>query len=503
MSASLAQTRENILYRLLYFGLILKVEIMISKALVIAVFANCIQLAYSEPSNYSSAASVLGQGNFSTSNVPDPPTARSLSQPEGIAIDPNTGKFFVADEGNNRVLRYSSAAAYQTNAAAEAVFGQADFVSKGIGTTATTMSSPYGITIDSSGRLWVCDYGNNRVLRFDNASTKATGAAADGVLGQPDFESATPPGAPPHSSFDAPGGVVVDGEGRLYVSDEELDRILRFDNAASLSGVVPADVVLGQPDLSTFAEETDQSSFTDPWGVWIDEFGNLWVCDEGNNRVLRFDSVSSKGNGAAADAVFGQDDFDSSSPGLDGSSFGSPYYAAVAPNGTLWVGDYDNNRFLGFRNAANRGADGVTVMTSPEADIVVGQPNFTDNTSLPASARDTKRGSAIAFGRLGSIFFNDYGNDRILRFSAPLEIKAPRRVKTRRNRVTIRGRSSGAELVEYRIPGQGGYKRAKGNTSRWRVKVKRIKRRNTIVRLRARAFDNRTDKAKTKVIKES
>ncbi len=42
-----------------------------------------------------------------------------------------------------------------------------------------------------SGRLWVADFFNYRLLRFDNAAGKINGGNADGVLGQPDFNNVT------------------------------------------------------------------------------------------------------------------------------------------------------------------------------------------------------------------------------------------------------------------------------------------------------------------------
>ena len=135
------------------------------------------------------AASVLGQPDFVSKAAGVSATA--LSGPNGVAVDPTTGKLFVGDRTNHRVLRFASAEAQQSGAAAEAVFGQDDFTTRVTGTAANRFNSPIGVHVDAAGRLWVADFSNNRVLRFDGASAKATGAAADGVLGQPGFTTAT------------------------------------------------------------------------------------------------------------------------------------------------------------------------------------------------------------------------------------------------------------------------------------------------------------------------
>ncbi|MFN7928679.1 MAG: hypothetical protein U0Y68_12150 [Blastocatellia bacterium] len=82
--------------------------------------------------------------------------------------------------------------------------------------TASSLRTPIAVVADAAGRLWVSDQDDNRVLRFDNAAAKANGAPADGVLGQPNFTSNTlnPPSA---VSLNLPQGIFVDSSGRLWV----------------------------------------------------------------------------------------------------------------------------------------------------------------------------------------------------------------------------------------------------------------------------------------------
>ena len=143
------------------------------------------------PTNHQPATLVLGQPNFTTTVAAT--SQNGMFSPLGVTVDPTTGKVFVSEQINSRVLRFASLASLDDGLAAEAVLGQADFISgsanRGGGVAANTLSNPVGMSVDSGGRLWVADAGNHRVLRYDNASTKANGADADSVLGQPNMNS--------------------------------------------------------------------------------------------------------------------------------------------------------------------------------------------------------------------------------------------------------------------------------------------------------------------------
>ena len=78
------------------------------------------------------------------------------------------------------------------------------------------------------GNLWVADGGNNRVIRYpyDSASGEIL-KAADLVLGQPDLYSNRP--GDTLDKFHAPSTVEFDLQGKLYVADTVNDRILVFN----------------------------------------------------------------------------------------------------------------------------------------------------------------------------------------------------------------------------------------------------------------------------------
>jgi hypothetical protein len=358
--------------------------------------------------NGQAATLVLGQAVFTTSTTGN--TASTTNGPSAVAVDPTTGKVFVTDAFNNRVLRFASGAALVNGAGAEAVLGQPDFTTITAGTTASKMSFPFGVFVDSGGRLWVGETGNNRVLRFDNAATKANGANADGVLGQADFTSSA--SATTQSRMNNPRNTIVDSAGQLWVADQGNNRVLRFDNAATKANGANADAVLGQADFTSSTAATTQNGMKQPGGVAVTSSGTLFVGDGDNNRVLRFDNAATKANGANADAVLGQANFTSSTAATTQNGMRSPFGVAYDSEGRLYVSDQWNHRILIFNSAA-------TLANGAPADNVLGQTNFTTGTVNTGGMSASTLYAPIqvfADNSAGVLWAADYGNSRVLRY---------------------------------------------------------------------------------------
>ena len=358
-------------------------------------------------SNGQNADVVLGQANFFVGVSGT--SAIQVYHPRGAVVDPTTGKLFVADYFNCRVLRWSSANAAVSGSAAEAVLGQTSFITSPAGQTQNTMYNPFHLFVDGAGRLWVADLLNNRVLRFDNASFKSSGASADGVLGQPDFTKNST--GTTSTKMNGPSGVTVDQFGRLFVADANNHRVLRFDNAAFKSNGASADGVLGQPHFTTSNANTNADGMNYPYDVAINPQGTLFVCDNLNNRILRFDNAASKSNGASADGVLGQNDFTSNIYAVAQSRMYSPQGISLDAKGHLFVADGNNNRVLIFNAAAGK-------QNGANADAVLGQSDFTSGGNSVISQNTLSQPNGVGVDTVNNkLWVVDTYNNRLLRFT--------------------------------------------------------------------------------------
>lgn len=278
----------------------------------------------------SQADAVVGQSGFDKN---DPAiTQAGMRLPTAVASDGTI--LAVADTENNRVLIWNTIPT-GVGQPADTVLGQTGFTSiqQPIVVTASSFRGPQGIWIQD-GRLYVADTQNHRVLIWRSIPNK-NNQPADIVLGQSNFTTAPEPDltklstAASPSALLNPTSVTSDGA-HLFVTDLGFQRVLIW-NSIPNANAAPADVVIGEPDMSSFIEGGNDvkkmcaSTGTDTTTnialyppmcagtlsfprFTLSDGKRLYVADGGNDRVLIFNSIPTS-NGAAADIVLGQKDF--------------------------------------------------------------------------------------------------------------------------------------------------------------------------------------------------
>ncbi len=277
--------------------------------------------------NHAIADLVLGQQDFVIAAAGSPTSSFNLNSPRSLVVDPVTRKVFVADYGHSRILRYASASTLSNGGGAEAVLGQSSFNATTPAATAAGINSPNCMFLDRLGRLWLADNENNRLLMFEAAAYRASSTNADRVFGQPDFTTTT--SATTAAKMSTPIGVWVDINDRLWVSDFGNRRVLFFDSISTKASGSSANGVLGQVDFTSNSSGSGSSKFNGPEGISVTSAGTLFVADPFNNRVLRFDNAATLGNGAGANVVLGQASFATTSSGTSSTTMNFPSGAFI------------------------------------------------------------------------------------------------------------------------------------------------------------------------------
>jgi len=363
------------------------------------------------------ASGVWGQSNFASRVVPQQATASSMPGPFGISVD-GAGNLYVAVPHDNRILVFPTAVNIGTPA--NRVFGQTDFVTTTPNTgafplaSAGSLAQPADVKVDASGNAFVCDTANNRVLEFP-----AGGKSAARVWGQNDFVSRGPNNIKP-GSVNYPYKMAIDYSSApfaLYVSDTGNNRVLVWKDSVRFRTGDPADLVIGQPNLTTAAANVDSSrgapsatSLSGPQGIAVDpSTGTLYVADAGNNRVLRYRRPVLQSGRITPDAVIGQTDFVSSLSALvSAASLNAPSGVAMGPNGDLFIADSGNNRVLEYAAGVSTGASAIRVF---------GQPSMTAAfKASQASAQTLNNPQGVTADAGSNLYVADTGANRVVIF---------------------------------------------------------------------------------------
>ena len=179
-------------------------------------------------------------------------------------------------------------------------------------------SQPAGMAFDQEGNLYVVDTLNQRVQVF---APDGTFVDSFGASGHGPGEFANPNDDDEQFTADGPWGIEIDQEGNIYVADTWNHRIQKFG-----------------PDLDFVLEWGADEGLFGPRDIAIDADGNLLVVDTGNKRVLKYTT-----DGELLE-TYGES---GGGPG----QFNEPSSISIAPNGDIYVADYWNRRVQHFDSA--------------------------------------------------------------------------------------------------------------------------------------------------------
>ncbi|MBI4852098.1 MAG: NHL repeat-containing protein [Acidobacteria bacterium] len=181
-------------------------------------------------------------------------TINILNFPQAVAYDETQNILYVADTGNSRIVKV-------TNASAIATFTV--FADSRPGRALGQFDRPRGIAVDSIGRVYVADTGNNRVQISTTGMAGGwavyAGATAGSDLGR----------------LNSPVGIFVDSLNRVYVADTGNNRI-QINKDGTLKG------------WSLFmGPGSNLGNVNGPEGITLAASGSVFIGDTLNNRIQR------------------------------------------------------------------------------------------------------------------------------------------------------------------------------------------------------------------------
>jgi uncharacterized repeat protein (TIGR01451 family) len=204
---------------------------------------------------YGVITTVAGLSGCCYSGDGGPATSAQLSEVSGVALD-TAGNLFIADGGNARVRKISTAGVIATVAGNGIMGGSGD---NGPATSAE-LFYPSSVAVDSNGNLYIGDSNSGTVRKVatsGNIGTSITAAVAGNGI----------------------SSIAVDAAGNLYVTDSQRVRKLAKD------GTVTTVAGTGTAGYSGDGGPATQAQLSNPQGTVMDSYGNLYIVDQKNLRI--------------------------------------------------------------------------------------------------------------------------------------------------------------------------------------------------------------------------
>ena len=191
---------------------------------------------------------------------------------------------------------------------------------RGNSTNMMALSDSYNLFVDNYGNVFVGDYDNHRVMMFPWNSISGTNGvmvAGTGIPGSYAYQ------------LNGPSGVFVTNDRILYIADCNNHRIQKWA-IGDTYGVTVAGTGTGGSGLSQLYY---------PYTVLVDSNGYMYITDYTNNRIVRW----------ALDAIVGECIVAcSGGRGVDSSQLSGPTSMTFDSGGSLYVNDQGNDRVQKF-----------------------------------------------------------------------------------------------------------------------------------------------------------
>jgi sugar lactone lactonase YvrE len=271
-----------------------------------------------------------------------------LYWPYSICLDDDDQMIYIADYGNERVVKWKFGAKY----------GQVVAGGNGKGNRKDQLNLPTDVILDKKNdSLIICDAGNRRVVRWSrqnrinqeiiisNIACCRLAMDNNGDLYVSDCEKnevrrwkpgdtsgtlvAGGNGNQNHlNQLNSPGYMFVDEDQSVYIADSNNHRVMKWMKGAK-EGIVVAG---GQ------GEGDSLSQLSNPQGVIVDQSGTIYVADSWNHRIVRWVKGSREGR-----IIVG-----GNGQGQQPDQFSCPLGLSFDRQGNLYVVDWGNNRVQKF-----------------------------------------------------------------------------------------------------------------------------------------------------------
>jgi len=219
---------------------------------------------------------IAGNGSQGYSGDNGPATSAELNSPAGVGVDA-IGNVYIADAGNNVIREISAETSVITTIAGNGVLGYSGDNGPAVH---AALYYPVGLAVSARGDLYVAEMGNSVIRKIAAGTGTITTVVGTGISGY------TGDNAPARSAtLNGPSGIAIDQAGNLYIADlgnNSLRAVFASGNIPAISNPVSGNIYTLVGNGSSAAIN---ATLNDAEGVAVDQSGNIYIADGGDNQI--------------------------------------------------------------------------------------------------------------------------------------------------------------------------------------------------------------------------
>ncbi|MEK6526885.1 MAG: SMP-30/gluconolactonase/LRE family protein, partial [Nitrospirota bacterium] len=216
---------------------------------------------------------IAGTGQHRFSGDGGPAASAALNEPTALVVD-GKGHLYIADQSNNRVRKVDQATGVITTVAGT---GEAAYTGDGMPASEASLAGPSGLALGPDGALYIADTFNGRIRRVDPETGAISTVAGDG--GEYRYQGRANEFS---TSLSRPYGIALDREGHILITDSDSHLIRKWDRTKKIVRRVAGN---GMAQFGGDGGLPEDCSLNYPFGVVVDDRGNMYIADTFNHRV--------------------------------------------------------------------------------------------------------------------------------------------------------------------------------------------------------------------------
>jgi sugar lactone lactonase YvrE len=314
-------------------------------------------------------------------------TAR-LYNPYSVIFD-SIGNLFIADASNNRIRKIDVSGIVTTIAGT----GTAGYNGDNITAISAQLYFPTSVAFDKAGNLFVADWGNQRVRKIDHSGIITT-VAGNGTTG---YSGDNGPAI--SAQLYEPLGLAFDTLNNLFIS-EEVNSTIRKVNT---SGIITTIAGTGVSGFSGDTGPATLAQLNEPGHIFIDIYQNLFIGDEGNNRIRKINTTGI----ISTIAGTGTGGYSGDNSSATSAELNIPFAIVCDSFGNIFFTDEWNNV---VRKIDNSGI--ITTIVGNGFGAGTGTGGSSGDNG-PALLAELTTPEGITLDKFGNLYIADLGNHRI------------------------------------------------------------------------------------------